>query len=63
MFAAAHDLVKGRGDVEDHASIFIFHQLGYHVEMLTKYCRAYKNACPKFTPVLLVRMSNFTYYN
>ena len=36
MFAAAHDLEKGRKEVEDHASIFISHQLRYHVEMLTK---------------------------
>ena len=27
MLAAAHDLLKGRREVKDHASIFIFHQL------------------------------------
>ena len=36
MFVAAHDLEKGRKEVGDHASIFISHQLRYHVEMLTK---------------------------
>ena len=35
MFLAAHDLEKGRKEVEDRASIFISHQLRYHVEMLT----------------------------
>ena len=27
MFVAAHDVVKGRREIEDHASIFISHQL------------------------------------
>ena len=40
MFAAAHDFVKGRWEIENHVSIFIYHHLRYHVEMLTKYGRA-----------------------
>ena len=63
MLTNAHDLVKGRREVEDHASISIFHQLRYHVEMLTKYSRALKKLCPKFTPFLSVSLANFTYYN
>ena len=35
MFAAAHNLVKGRREIEDQASIFISNQLRYHVEILT----------------------------
>ena len=42
MFAAAHDFVKERWEVEEHASMFISHQLRYHVKMLTKYCRTQK---------------------
>ena len=44
MFAAAQELVKRRREVEDHASIFISHQLRYHVKMLAKYRRAQKNS-------------------
>lgn len=40
MFAATHDFVKGRWEIEDLASIFISDHLRYHVEMLTKYGRA-----------------------
>ena len=47
MFAAAQNLVNGRRKVEDHASIFISYQLRYHVEMLTKYCRAQKKILPE----------------
>ena len=37
MFAAAHDFVKGRREIENHAGIFIYHHLRCNVEMLTKY--------------------------
>ena len=34
----------GRREVENHSRFFIFRQLRYHVEILTKYCRALKDA-------------------
>ena len=47
MFAACHNLVKGRREIEDHSSIFTSCQLRYHIEMLAKYCSRLRKPLPE----------------
>ena len=57
MFAAAHNLVKRRREVEDHVSIFFnFDNMS---KCLQNIVALKKNLCLKFMPILLVSLSNF----
>ena len=63
MFTAAPDPVKGRREVEDHASIFYVINFDTLLKCLQNIVALKKTSAPKFTPVLLVSSSNFTYYS